>query len=222
MTETSIATPSDHRLARFRARRRCSARWATARISAPWARWRTSSPWATGTACACGCWRSPWRSSAARRCSTAGSIDLTKSIYTAPRLQWLSSIVGGLAFGVGMALASGCGSKTLIRIGGGNLKSLVVFAFMAISAYMTLRGLFAVWRVGLLDPASDRAADQSGSAFAADHHRRRVSTAGDPGRCAGCRRHTGRLCARTAGFPALRQSARRQSSSGSSSAAAGT
>lgn len=79
-------------------------------------------------------------------------VDLTKSIYTAPRLQWLSAIVGGLAFGVGMALASGCGSKTLIRIGGGNLKSLVVFAFMAVSAYMTLRGLFAVWRVGLLDP----------------------------------------------------------------------
>ena len=81
-----------------------------------------------------------------------GIIDLTKSIYTASRLQWLSSIVGGLAFGVGMALASGCGSKTLIRIGGGNLKSVVVFAFMAISAYMTLRGLFAVWRIGLLDP----------------------------------------------------------------------
>lgn len=82
----------------------------------------------------------------------AGLVDLTKSIYTAPRLQWLSSIVGGLSFGVGMALASGCGSKTLIRIGGGNLKSLVVFAFMGISAYMTLRGLFAVWRIGLLDP----------------------------------------------------------------------
>ena len=31
-------------------------------------------------------------------------------------------------FGFGMVLASGCGSKTLVRIGGGNLKSLVVFA----------------------------------------------------------------------------------------------
>ncbi|MGB7991940.1 MAG: YeeE/YedE family protein [Candidatus Methylophosphatis roskildensis] len=80
-----------------------------------------------------------------------GIVDLSKSIYTASRLKWLSSIAGGMAFGIGMALASGCGSKTLIRIGGGNLKSLVVFAFMAISAYMTLRGLFALWRVELLD-----------------------------------------------------------------------
>ena len=81
----------------------------------------------------------------------AGMVDLSKSFYTASRLKWLSSIAGGMAFGAGMALASGCGSKTLIRIGGGNLKSLVVFAFMAISAYMTLRGLFALWRVELLD-----------------------------------------------------------------------
>ncbi|WP_341646151.1 YeeE/YedE family protein [Thauera sp. SDU_THAU2] len=81
----------------------------------------------------------------------AGLIDVTRSIYTGSKLTWLSHIVGGLAFGVGMTLASGCGSKTLIRIGGGNLKSLVVFVFLAISAYMTLRGLFAVWRVNVLD-----------------------------------------------------------------------
>ncbi len=81
-----------------------------------------------------------------------GLVDLTGTLYTAPRLRWLSSIAGGLAFGAGMALASGCASKTLIRIGGGNLKSLVVFVFLAISASMTLRGLFAGWRSGLLDP----------------------------------------------------------------------
>ena len=81
----------------------------------------------------------------------AGVFDSSKSIYTGSRLVWLSHIVGGLAFGVGMTLASGCGSKTLIRIGGGNLKSLVVFVFLGISAYMTLRGLFGVWRVRYLD-----------------------------------------------------------------------
>ena len=58
--------------------------------------------------------------------SLTGRIDLAKSIYTAPGVTWLSFIVGGFLFGVGMVLASGCGSKTLIRIGGGNLKSLVV------------------------------------------------------------------------------------------------
>jgi len=81
-----------------------------------------------------------------------GMIDLGKSIYTAPRLNWLSIVAGGLCFGIGMTLASGCGTKTLIRIGSGNLKSLVVFVFLAISAYMTLKGLFAVWRLKALDP----------------------------------------------------------------------
>jgi uncharacterized protein len=57
-----------------------------------------------------------------------------------------------LLFGFGMTLASGCGSKTLIRVGGGNLKSLIVLVFFAVSAYMTLKGLFALWRVNVLDP----------------------------------------------------------------------
>jgi len=53
-----------------------------------------------------------------------------------------------------MTLASGCTSKTLIRIGGGNLKSLVVFVVLGISAYVTLKGLFGVWRVNTLDKVS--------------------------------------------------------------------
>ncbi|MDO9598677.1 MAG: YeeE/YedE family protein [Azoarcus sp.] len=80
-----------------------------------------------------------------------GLFDVSKSIYTGSKLIWLSSIVGGTCFGIGMTLASGCGSKTLIRIGGGNLKSLVVFVFLGIGAYMTMRGLFGVWRVRFLD-----------------------------------------------------------------------
>ncbi|MHB8784885.1 MAG: YeeE/YedE family protein [Thauera sp.] len=83
-----------------------------------------------------------------------GLFDASKSLYTGSRLTWLSHLVGGACFGIGMTLASGCGSKTLIRIGGGNLKSIVVFVFLAIGAYMTLRGLFGVWRVGLLDPVA--------------------------------------------------------------------
>jgi len=61
-------------------------------------------------------------------------------------------VVGGLLFGFGMTLASGCGSKTLIRAGAGNLKSVIVMLVLGISAYMTLKGLFAVWRVNGLDP----------------------------------------------------------------------
>jgi uncharacterized protein len=82
---------------------------------------------------------------------STGAVDLSKSIYTAARVSWLSHIVGGLLFGFGMTLASGCGSKTLIRLGTGNLKSLIVLIVLGISAYMTLKGLFAVWRVNALD-----------------------------------------------------------------------
>src|SRR5262249_37570694 len=80
-----------------------------------------------------------------------GWIDVSKTIYATPRFTWLSYIVGGLLFGVGMTLASGCGSKTLIRIGSGNLKSLLVAIVLAITAYMTLKGILAVFRVAALD-----------------------------------------------------------------------
>jgi len=82
----------------------------------------------------------------------AGLIDFAKSIYTGPRIAWLSMIVGGFLFGFGMTLGSGCGSRTLIRLGGGNLKSLIVLVFIGISAYMTLKGVFVVWRAAALDP----------------------------------------------------------------------
>jgi uncharacterized protein len=84
----------------------------------------------------------------------AGAVDFSKSIYTGSSFTWLSYLVGGFLFGVGMTLGSGCGSKTLIRIGAGNLKSLIVYVFLGIAAYMTLRGLFGAFRVGVLERAS--------------------------------------------------------------------
>ena len=84
----------------------------------------------------------------------AGLVDLSKSIYPGPNFTWLSYLVGGFLFGVGMTLGSGCGSKTLIRIGTGNLKSLLVYVFLGIAAYMTLRGLFGAFRVGVLEKAT--------------------------------------------------------------------
>lgn len=80
-----------------------------------------------------------------------GLIDLSKSFLQRPNLLWFSHLVGGLLFGIGMVLGSGCGSKTLIRLGGGNLKSVVVFVFLGVSAYMTLRGLFALARRDYID-----------------------------------------------------------------------
>ena len=81
----------------------------------------------------------------------AGWVEAGKSIYAGPKLIWLSNLVGGALFGFGMVLASGCGSKTLVRVGGGSLKGVVVFAVLALAAYATMRGLFGVWRVATVD-----------------------------------------------------------------------
>jgi uncharacterized membrane protein YedE/YeeE len=76
-----------------------------------------------------------------------GMISTAKSIYLTPNFGWLGAIVGGLLFGFGMTMAGGCGYKTLVRLGGGNLKSLVVMLVLGVFAYMTLRGLIGVARV---------------------------------------------------------------------------
>ena len=83
--------------------------------------------------------------------AVAGLIDPAKTLYASGRLIWLSAVVGGLLFGFGMVLASGCGSKTLIRIGGGNLKAVVVFVVMGVAAFATLKGITAVLRVATVD-----------------------------------------------------------------------
>ncbi|MGH8729383.1 MAG: YeeE/YedE family protein [Burkholderiales bacterium] len=82
----------------------------------------------------------------------SGMIDLSRSIYQTANFAWLSYALGGAMMGVGMTLASGCPSKTLMRLGSGNLKSLIVFVFIAIAGYMTLKGLFGVWRIDFLQP----------------------------------------------------------------------
>ena len=58
--------------------------------------------------------------------------------YRTPNLAWLRYVLGGLMFGIGMTLASGCGNKTLVRIGGGNLKSLLVLVIASACAYAML------------------------------------------------------------------------------------
>ena len=64
---------------------------------------------------------------------------------------WLSNLAGGAMFGCGMVMASGCGSKTLVRLGGGNLKSLVVLLTLSVFALMALKGITAVVRVQWFD-----------------------------------------------------------------------
>ncbi|MDE2604531.1 MAG: YeeE/YedE family protein [Burkholderiales bacterium] len=83
--------------------------------------------------------------------SAAGILSAPQTLYASARWQWLSALVGGGLFGFGMVLSSGCVSKTLVRVGGGSLKSLVVLLVAGFAAFATLRGITAVWRVDTVD-----------------------------------------------------------------------
>lgn len=83
-----------------------------------------------------------------------GLFDVSYSGYTSSRLPWLSHLVGGTLFGIGMTLASGCGGRTLTRLGGGSLKALVVFLVLALSATMTQRGVLSPLRLQFLNPVA--------------------------------------------------------------------
>ena len=83
---------------------------------------------------------------------SSGQIDIAQSVYQRPLVPWLSLLLGGAVFGVGMTLSGGCPNKNLVRLGAGSVRSLVVLVFLAIASYMTLKGLLAQWRVSFLDP----------------------------------------------------------------------
>ena len=83
-----------------------------------------------------------------------GIVDLNDSIYRTTNFGLGGYIVGGLLFGIGMTLGGGCGQRSLVRLGGGNLKSLVVVLVLGLTAYMTLRGILGVVRLELLEPLS--------------------------------------------------------------------
>lgn len=72
--------------------------------------------------------------------------------YRAANFSWLRYLLGGVLFGIGMTLGSGCGNKTFVRIGGGNLKSLVLLVcFAAPAAYLMLWG--SIGEQGFFDTA---------------------------------------------------------------------
>ena len=81
----------------------------------------------------------------------AGLVDLEGAIYLTPNFGWLGYAVGGVAFGVGMTLAAGCGQRNLVRLGGGNLKALVVLLVLGVTAYATLRGLLGLARITVFE-----------------------------------------------------------------------
>jgi hypothetical protein len=69
---------------------------------------------------------------------------------------WGRFILGGLLFGIGMTLGSGCGNKTLIRIGGGNIKSIMVFLLIAVVAYYMVDPFKELEVVNWANPEADK------------------------------------------------------------------
>lgn len=133
-----------------------------ATYGADWARLRA---WALATALAL---------AATQTMAFAGLIDLKQSVYVATPYTVVAYVVGGLAFGFGMALVGTCGFGTLLRIGGGDLRALVTFGVIAVSAFAALRGLASEARIVIaselpvpklpaLAPWSGRMVDQIGA-----------------------------------------------------------
>ncbi len=70
--------------------------------------------------------------------SLTASNDTANPPYRTPVFAWPRHLFGGLLFGVGMTIASGCGNKTLIRIGSGNIKSIFVLLTMGVASYLMI------------------------------------------------------------------------------------
>lgn len=72
-----------------------------------------------------------------------GVIDLRESFYLAPTIRVVGSVVGGMMFGLGMAMVGTCAFGMLVRAGGGDMRSLVSILLLAIVGYATANGILA-------------------------------------------------------------------------------
>lgn len=84
----------------------------------------------------------------------AGLIRLGDTIYLRNDYSLVGAALGGLLFGYGMAHAGNCGYGMLARLGGGDLRAMVIAIVMGIAAYVTLSGPLAGLRAALfpIDP----------------------------------------------------------------------
>ena len=87
----------------------------------------------------------------AQALSAFAGLDLRPSLYYQPGFSWLAIPLGGIAFGYGMILAQGCGSRALVLLGDGNLRSLVVLLCLGLAAGATLTGPLAPGRIAIAE-----------------------------------------------------------------------
>lgn len=80
-----------------------------------------------------------------------GATALDQTFYALNAWNPVASVVGGLTFGYGMALAGNCGFTALARAGGGDLKSVVILLVMAVASYVVVSGPLASARVAVFE-----------------------------------------------------------------------
>lgn len=80
-----------------------------------------------------------------------GFLSPAFSTYVPTLLPWFSIMVGSTLFGIGMALVGTCSFGSLVRLGAGDLRSLVVMIVFGAVAYATLRGMLAVVRIDMIE-----------------------------------------------------------------------
>ncbi|MFG1465626.1 YeeE/YedE family protein [Xanthobacter sp. DSM 24535] len=80
-----------------------------------------------------------------------GLLSPERTNYLPAALPWFGVAFGGLLFGLGMALVGTCAFGSLVRLGAGDLRSLVVLLVFGAVAYATLRGILATVRVDLIE-----------------------------------------------------------------------
>ena len=98
-------------------------------------------------------------------------INIDESFYLNPNLSLVGSVLGGIMFGVGMALVGTCGFGALVSLGGGSLKSLIVVIAIGLTALAAQRGIIANLRVSLIEPlALDTGAGSQSIASIVESH----------------------------------------------------
>ncbi|HFC05253.1 MAG TPA: YeeE/YedE family protein, partial [Rhizobiales bacterium] len=80
-----------------------------------------------------------------------GFINISDSFYLLPQLRLVGSILGGMLFGLGMALVGTCAFGMLLRAGGGDMRSLVSTLILGFVGYMTANGILAYISVFLVE-----------------------------------------------------------------------
>lgn len=81
----------------------------------------------------------------------AGLLEPERSFYLSIRWMPVVSIIGGLMFGYGMALAGNCGFGSIARLGGGDMRAFVIVLVMGLSAYFVMSGPIAPLRAMLIN-----------------------------------------------------------------------